>query len=216
MNKTFIRKFAAISALLFGLNSIMPFFAGAQELSTIGVSLNRGDFSIDATPTGFDFPPIHIDSPKNSYNSYYNSFTSDNGLSLHDGRYSGGIRVTIQASDYDPGTPENPADDLPVSNLAIVTSNNNFDEILKTGTPAMYAPLDGDPSVDADYTNFTNANTPIIILDGANLTTPDCNIGRVGTYTVYPSFRLTVPNDTAAGNYSSTFTYDLMQAPTGC
>ncbi len=205
-------KLFAVSALLFVFNIFLPFMVNAQESSTIGQHLDRGDFSIDTTPTTFTLPSVNISTPNTAYKSYYNGFTNTNPLSVHDGRYSGGIRVTVQASDYDPATPDDTSDDLASTNLSIVTSNNAFSEVVKTATPAMSAPLAGDPADDADYTSFT---APLVILDGAG-NSPDCNIGRVGTYTTYPSFRLTIPNDTPAGTYTNTITYDLMEAPTGC
>ncbi len=212
LSKKNIQKLSAASALLFVFNIFLPFIVTAQESSTVGQHLDRGDFSIDTTPETFTLPSVSITRPNTAYKSYYNGFTDTNPLSIHDGRYSGGILITIQASDYDPETPDDASDDLAGTNLSVVTSNNSFTEVVKAATPAMSAPLDGDPSDDADYTSFT---APLVILDGAG-GNPDCNIGRVGTYTTYPSFRLSVPNDTPAGTYTNTITYDLMEAPTGC
>jgi hypothetical protein len=37
-----------------------------------------------------------------------------------------------------------------------------------------------------------------------------CGMGRVGIYTVFPSFRLHIPNSTDAGTYTTTITYSLI------
>lgn len=207
-----VRIITIISTFFLGLNFLTPLTTNASTDATIGQHLDRGDFSIDTTPSSFSFTAINITSPDTVYKSYYNGYTGNNRLKVHDGRYAGGIRVTVQATSYDPGTPADPTDDIAASNLAVLTSNDSFSEVLKSGTPAMSAPLNGDPSADSDYTSFTS---PIVILDGAG-GAPSCSIGRVGTYTTFPSFRLTIPNATPAGTYSSTITYDLMEAPLGC
>ncbi len=195
-----------LSCLLFGGALAMPLLVFAQQLSTLGQHVDPGNFSIDTTPESIDFPGVTITAPT-LIKSYYNGFTNNNPLTVHDGRYSGGIKVTVQASDY--VKTGSPAVSIPASRLAIVTTNPSFNEVRKTGTPAMSDPLNGDPTNDSTYTPFVDSNSPLVILDGTACETQ----GRVGVYTLYPSFRLIVqqpPEKPSAGTYTNTITYTIM------
>jgi hypothetical protein len=84
-------------------------------------------------------------------------------------------------------------------------SPSGFDylETKKANTPATIALTNGNPHSDADYHTFT---VPIVdLLDGASPPTG----GRIGIYTIYPSYRLNIPSTTPAGIYRSEITYTL-------
>lgn len=216
MNKNTIKKFVYSSVILLGISLIVPSFANADDYtSTLNQHLNRSNYGWDISPSGnLNFGSITITVPQGSTNVYYNGYSNSNKLQIHDGRYSGGLRVTVQSTGFDPNTPNNPNDDIPASDLGVLTSNNElFDtEILKNGTSAMSTPANGTPGNDPDYISMAS---PVVIMDGAG-NNPSCDIGRVGKYATYASFRLTIPNTSSPGHYTATITYDITEAPTGC
>lgn len=216
-----LQKTGIAGVILFGLStfitaslltaSILPFNAMAVN---VGEEITAITYNFDQTPANITFDSTNISSPNTNYDTYFvNPLTSGNAIVAHDGRFSGGFQVTIQADNFvktgSPGTT------IPANNLSIVTSNNTFTDTIKTGTPAVTAPLDGNPaSQSADYSlpghSFTGA---LVIIDG---TTADCVQGRVGTYTTYPSYRLHIPNTTQSGQYTGTLTYTIVPAPGNC
>ena len=216
MNKNTIKKFVYTSASLLGLSLILPMFANAQDFNaTVNQHLDRSNYGWDISPSAqVNFGSITITNPNGNTFAYYNGVTNNNIMQIHDGRYSGGLRVTAQTTAFDPGTPNDPSDDIGPENLGILTSNNqNFEaEILKPGTPAMTTPANGTPGNDQDYVSMAS---PVVILDGAG-NNPSCDIGRVGRYETNISFRLTIPSSANAGHYTATITYDITEAPTGC
>ena len=180
--------------------------------TTLNQQISRGDFGFDITPSAaIDFGSVKIDDPNKTYSLYYNG-DPDNVLKIHDGRYSGGLRVTVQSTSFDPSTPNDPSDDIPSSALSVLTSNNSIDEITKDGTPRASTPAGGTPGNDPDYVDMTN---PVVILDTAG-NSPTCDIGRVGTYQTHVSYRLNVPTSATSGHYHATITYDITEAPLGC
>lgn len=85
-------------------------------------------------------------------------------------------------------------------------SGFDFIEVKIPGTPAAIAPYNGSPTDDSAYANFTGTGI-VNLIDG---TATPITEGRIGLYTVYPSFRLEVPNSTDDGTYQSEITYDLV------
>jgi len=185
----------------------------AQNPTATVVQLNPGILSIVYSPADFVMSPVNISSPIEQYYSYYNNprvldqdqnpATRDGtGIRVQDGRFKGGFELQAQVdSDYASGNNK-----IPRSNLGIRTgvgAPSEINETVTNNTPATSAPLD-------KTTSYTNFQQPLVLLDGG---TANCNEGRVGIYTVYPSFRLLVPNDTAAGTYTTSITYTLLENP---
>jgi hypothetical protein len=198
-----------ITALL-GLNAMI---ASAQAPSDVVILLNPTVLSIVYTPADFTMDPVQITSPITTYYSYYNNpgildpdenpATRDGtALRVQDGRFNGGFELQAQVdTDYSSGV-----NTIPRANLGIRTDvdrTSQIDETITSGTPSTTAPLDS----AGDYTNF---NSPLVLLSGA---TAACDEGRVGIYTLYPSFRLLIPNDTPAGTYTTSVTYTLLEEP---
>ena len=103
------------------------------------------------------------------------------------------------------------ADNLLNKLLQYNPSGADFIEVVKPGTPAVVVSTKGDPNVDLDYTSFTEdggnpGNSLNLDLINANA---DTGCGRIGLYTLYPSYRLDVPEITADGSYENTITYTL-------
>lgn len=102
---------------------------------------------------------------------------------------------------------------------AIFSGGFDFTEVKQPGTSAVSAVLsgnpsnDGNPANDNDYVSFiedsNGTSLPQEILDGH--VDASCG-GRIGVYTVYPSYRLVVPANTADGTYQNTITYTLMDS----
>lgn len=91
----------------------------------------------------------------------------------------------------------------------------DFSEVKKPGTASTSAPQTGNPNEDNDYTSFPGLSPIIDLLDGHSAN----GCGRVGIYTVYPSFRLTIPETTEPGKYNNTITYTVFDdtgPETGC
>jgi hypothetical protein len=200
MKKTTI---IGITTVITGLTAcfLNPFFSLAQSTpapSTVGVLLTPGTLSITHIPSSFTMTPVNIDSPVTEYYSYYtNPETEEERLTVNDNRFDGGFTLDAQVNgDYSSGS-----DSIIKTGLGIKTQNSQISETLKGTTPATRLPA------ESDYVSFSD--TPIVIIDAS----VDCNMGRVGEYAVYPSFRLQIPNDTPAGNYSTNITYTLIDNP---
>lgn len=103
------------------------------------------------------------------------------------------------------------ADNLRGKFLQFNLAGTDFIEVIKPGTPAVVVSTKGDPNEDLDYTAFSEdpgnpGNSLNIDLINGNA---DIDCGRVGIYTVYPSYRLDVPQSTPDGTYQNTITYTL-------
>jgi hypothetical protein len=85
-------------------------------------------------------------------------------------------------------------------------SGFDFLEVKSENTQSTIALYNGNPYTESDYTYFTAPT--VDLLDGS---APE-NGGRVGIYTIYPSYRLTIPNNTPAGIYRNEITYTLSDA----
>jgi hypothetical protein len=93
----------------------------------------------------------------------------------------------------------------------LLPAGTDFAEAKKPGTPATKASANGNPSEDTSYINFIEdpenpGNSLNLDLISGNV---DIGCGRVGLYTLYPSYRLNVPTGTADGTYTNTITYTL-------
>lgn len=87
----------------------------------------------------------------------------------------------------------------------------DFVEVVKPGSPAVATAASGDPNNDLDYVDFVEdggnpGNSLNLDLMNGNV---DTGCGRVGIYTIYPSYKLAVPNTTVDGSYQNTITYTL-------
>ncbi len=189
------------AAIITGLTACMfsPFSATAQSPASVGVSITPGILSITHVPSGFTMTSVNIDSPITTYYSYYtNPETLDSSLVVVDNRFTGGFYLEVQVNtDYTSG-----GDTISRNLLGIRTNNSDINETLMPGTPATTAPSES-------ATEYTAFGSPVVILNSA----VDCGMGRVGSYTVYPSYRLQIPNATPAGNYATNITYTLTDDP---
>lgn len=101
---------------------------------------------------------------------------------------------------------------------AIFISGFNFSEVKKPGTPAVNASYNGDRRNEEDYTAFSpdpgnpGHSLSLELLNGHVDETCSFIPGRIGVYTIYPHYRLTVPNDTPAGTYQNTITYTVLDS----
>lgn len=208
------------AAALLGINlavstaiNLQSPFALAQKPTPAVVELKPGILSIIYSPSDFVMTPVNISSPVETYNSYYlnprsadpdgNPATRDgSALRVQDGRFKGGFELQAQVdSDYISATGT-----IPRTNLGVSTGIGGVSEINETitqDTTSTTAPLDS----EEEYTPFTQ---PLVLLDASTST---CDEGRVGIYTVYPSFRLSIPNETPAGTYTTSVTYTLLEQP---
>ncbi len=89
-----------------------------------------------------------------------------------------------------------------------------FNDVSKPGTPPVFAVTNSDSTAGdpANFTMFTEDNSnpgnsvPVSIVDGAACTSQ----GRLGNYTVYPSFLLQVPPTTTSNTYQNTITFTIL------
>jgi hypothetical protein len=180
-----------------------PFFTDAQtpenSAATVGVSLTAGTLSITHIPNSFTMTPVNIDSPAaNLFSHYTNPETFDTTLAVQDGRFSGGFDLQVQVdSDYTSGS-----DIISKSLLGVRTIDTLIQENLLGATPSTATPAES----STDYVPF---NGPVLLLDSG----VDCGMGRVGSYAVFPSFRLEVPATTPAGTYTTNITYTVIDIP---
>lgn len=88
-----------------------------------------------------------------------------------------------------------------------------FNDISKPGTPPVYALTNSNSATNSDnYIMFTTDtgnpgySVPMTILQGAACSQDQ---GRLGNYTVYPSFLLRIPPTTVADTYQNTITFTI-------
>jgi len=99
-----------------------------------------------------------------------------------------------------------------VNKQVIFRPGFDFTEVKKPGTPAAIAPYNGDPSENMDFEYFTDIDNngesdPFDLINGHVDPVGEFTPGRIGLYTVYPSFRLQIPSTTADGTYTNTITF---------
>lgn len=213
-----IRKLSTYALILTGLTAInfaAPFIftpANAQEsqgtMETIQVvqTLNPGNFGISRIPTGFNFSPVNITTPGEKYSYYITSPQGQNNyIEVFDGRYDGGVKITVQVTPHVSG--ENQID---VTQESVIVSNLSQTQELLGGTPPVsgsdfYYYSDTNPGESSNFHQFP-ADGILVLMDSP---TAQENQGRVGIFRFYPSFKLAVPDNTRAGNYQSTITYTI-------
>ena len=89
-------------------------------------------------------------------------------------------------------------------------SGFDFTEVKKPGTKSAEAPYnyEGTDITQATFEYFQSSSPIIEILNA----TSHADEGRVGIYTLYPSYKLKIPQATEAGTYTSTITYTLIDS----
>lgn len=91
----------------------------------------------------------------------------------------------------------------------------DFTEVKKPGTPAATAPYNEDPSENPDFEFLTDTDNDgesdaFDLINGHVDPAGEFTPGRIGLYTVYPSFRLQIPSATTAdGTYTNTITFTI-------
>ncbi len=104
---------------------------------------------------------------------------------------------------------------LDVANAQIRFSPTStvFSETPKPDTPPVYSPILATPATDtSNYTMFTEDSmnpgfsVPMVVFEGSACSSQ----GRLGNYTVYPSFLLQIPGTTPADTYQNTITFTII------
>jgi len=119
---------------------------------------------------------------------------------------------TVQASDA-PLDKATIGSDYANKQIRFSPSSNSFKDIFKPGTPTVYSPTNAASAENPDnYTIFTEDpqnpgfSVPTTVLDGAA-----CSFhGRLGNYTLYPSFLLQISPTTPADTYANTITFTII------
>lgn len=220
-----IRKvFLVIMTLFLAIAVALPWLTFGQSGFQAGqrIEADPNDLAVDSVGLhSLVFPPVRITSPRGNYNSYYfNPYTSDRLVRVHDGRYNGGFVLQVQVTDY--VNTLDPEKRIGASNIAIVTEKNpplehgsdtGFHEVKKDGTPPVATPLDGIATNGTTYTPFVDEKTPLNAVYA-----PACSVtqGRIGVYELYPSYRLHIPPTTPAGSYKSTITWTVIDESLDC
>lgn len=104
-----------------------------------------------------------------------------------------------------------------ISRQSVFHPGYDFTEIKKPGTPAAVATYAGNPEYPKDYIAFTDSDDDgisdaIELISGTVDAVDGYTPGRIGLYTVYPSFRLQVPNNTTNGTYENVITFTLFNS----
>lgn len=96
---------------------------------------------------------------------------------------------------------------------ALFTTGVDFNRVKVPGTPSASITANGDPSIGTDYINFPDdGGYGTVDLINADLLQTEACEGRIGLFTIYPSFQLFVPNTTQEGDYESVITYTASDA----
>lgn len=204
-----------LALLLFLVSALNLFMANlslaqgtmeTQETSQVSQQLNPGNFGISRIPDGFNFSSIHISTPGNVSSFYITSpETNNNYLELYDGRFDGGMKVSVQITDHVSG-----ANTIPLTQESVIVSNFSGSQEVKGGTPELgtanilyYSATT--PTETTDFQSFPESGA-LVLLDAP---TDPVSGGRVGLYRFYPSYKLIIPDTTPAGTYTSTITYTV-------
>ncbi len=206
-----LRQISLISTVFFAINTILPCTVLAQDsqdfqAADLTQEIGPGNFGISHIPQGFNFDALNITSPGTKHRYYIATpGTNNNYIEIYDGRYDGGFKLTVQATNYSSGTHS-----LGVTQESFITSNFSATQEIKDDTDPvsetnlLYHNM-SDPDENTSFQNFP-PNGILVILDAP---TASSSQGRVGTYRLYPSFKLDVPDTTPAGTYSNTITYTI-------
>jgi hypothetical protein len=205
------RKFFTLITILFTANLIAGQIVLAQtsqgtQQSGLTQQLNPGNFGISHIPASFSFSQIHIQRPGNSYSYYITSPDSQkNYISIYDGRYDGGIKLSVQVTNHFSQTSQ-----ISLTQESAIVSNFSATQEVKESTPAVTTEnlLYYSETTPTEATTFQPfpENGILVLLDAPTANTGQ---GRVGTFTLYPSYKLTIPDTTPAGTYQSTITYTI-------
>jgi hypothetical protein len=195
-----------VTATILFLSAVCALPALGQTPADVGVDISAGTLTLTYLPGSLTMDPINVESPLITYYSYYtnpetvdpdeNPTTADGtAVVVQDGRFDGGFTLMVQPdSNFVSG-----GNSFSSALFGVRTENTVISETLKNPTTATTAPSES----PTDYTAFPNA---VILLNSP----APCGWGRVGIYTVFPSFRLQIPNTVAAGFYTTTITYSLI------
>lgn len=143
----------------------------------------------------------------------YGTITDTQGTGPIVGLTKGGVAGTPVTNTYTESrySQQMQGSDLSNNKALFIPGGTDFTEVVKPGTLPVTTATNGDPNEDLDYVNFVEdggnpGNSLNLDLMNGNV---DTGCGRVGIYTIYPSYRLDVPNLTVDGNYENTITYTL-------
>ena len=209
--------------------------------------LNPGNFGFSRIPDGFSFPSVDIVSP-GAKNSYYfaspaaapstaSTFPA-NYLEVFDGRYNGGIKITVQVTPHtsaqaaaaqaisnaqsqaattqlSPAQASSLTSIIPVTNESIIVSDFSATQETKGETPKIdtsnfYYYSQNTPDETANFHPFPKDGI-LVLMDAptASGTQGADSQGRVAVFRFYPSYKLEIPDTTLAGTYTGTITYTI-------
>jgi|GEM_PF-2771460 len=122
-------------------------------------------------------------------------------------------QTTIDANINPFGRPFNHGTTYQNAQIRFTPVSTEFNEITKPDTPPAYAPTNAN-SVE-DTTNFTmfteDTDNPGFSIPVTTIEAAACAFqGRLGNYTVFPSFILAIPPTTAADTYQNTITFTII------
>ena len=206
-----LRKIFAFITIIFTANLIVGQIVlaqSSQDTEQVGFTqqLNPGNFGISHIPSSFSFPQIHIQKPGNVYSHYITSpDLQNNYISIYDGRYDGGIKLSVQVTSHYSQTSQ-----IALTQESVIVSNFTATQEVKGSTPAVMTGnilyySENTPNEATTFQQFPE-NGILVLLDAPTSLT---NQGRVGTFTFYPSYKLAIPDTTPAGTYQSTITYTI-------
>jgi len=174
----------------------------------------KGNLMINGNPEGdIEFEVILL---KNGNIEIHYGTLDDSYDTLGDnlilGLYNGNDDSII-LTDVDPFVYQTAASDLTDEQIRFLPNSTSFIDIKKPGTPVVFSPTNAPTASDPEYyTSFTEDqghqgfSVPVQILDGTA-----CEFqGRLGSYSIYPSFLLQVPPTTKADTYQNTLTYTII------
>ncbi len=123
-----------------------------------------------------------------------------------------GNAIFIQASEAPFGVGAR-GSDVANSQIRFTPTTTVFNDVRKAATPPVYAATYANSTTDpANFTMFTEDpgnpgfSVPVSTLEGGAC----INQGRLGNYTVYPSFILQIPPTTPADTYQNTITFTII------
>lgn len=184
----------------------LPTLSPTTQITIATQQINPGNFGISNIPGGFNFPAVDITSP-GTRNVYYIAApeTNNNYLEIFDGRYNGGLKVTVQVTPHVSGT-----DTIPATRESVIVSNFSSTQEIKGSASQItasnfYYYSESTPNESSNFHAFPEDGILVLMDAPTNAGTQ----GRVGKFVFYPSFKLSVPDNTPAGTYTSTITYTI-------
>ncbi len=208
--------FFGLSALFLTLVVFSPAFSSlsmADNTDTLQV-VNSGTLSFLDIPEDFSFSSLaSSSSAQTSTNVPEEGAASTGDLIVQDLRFNGGFSVTLQATAF-----TNQFDNsFNCNKFAFMTFNTANVEGIEVNANVIPDTADVVPTYNSGlgspvYTNMTATDEDPLVCDPVEILSGgvDEGQGRIGTWKVYPAYKLTVPAFAPPGTYASTITFTLV------